>query len=343
MIRNGLKLGILTALALFMAACSSEEQVSKSMEQIQKEEGLPVTVQTVKTKPFEKVLTYYGKFKGYKETTVGAMIGGRVEKILAKPGTAVKKDQVIIEFPEDAPASQYQQAKTAYENSKRTYERMKALHDRGEISQANFEGVEAKYKVDKRNYETMKDMLKLDAPYDGVVTEVFVHEGDNVKGKAALFTVAQLNKMKIRIWLSDDERMQVKRGMTAEATVGGKTFAGEVDEISLSVDPRNQAFYADILFDNPNREILPGLTAAVKVVLYRNPQAVVVARNVLRFKNNKPFVFLAENNTAKKQALTLGLSTGMQYEVASGLKPGDSLIVEGLARLEDGAKIKIVE
>ena len=146
---------------LFLFGCSgNDNNESKSMEQIQKEEGIPVVVQPIVPQKFEKYLTFYGQFKGFKETTVGAMIGGRIEKINAKPGAKVKENQVIIEFPEDAPASQYQQAKSAYENSKKTYERMKALHEKGEISQAQFDGIETKFRVDKRNYETMKDMLK---------------------------------------------------------------------------------------------------------------------------------------------------------------------------------------
>lgn len=332
-------------LGTLLFACSGEDEAqSKSMEDIQKAEGIPVVVDTVKARMFEKDLTFFGQFKGYKETTIGAMIGGRIERIYAKPGDLVKENQIIIEFPKDSPASQYQQAKAAFENSKKTYERMKALHDKGEIAEAQFDAVETKYQVDKRNYETMKDMLTLDAPYDGVVTEVMVHEGDNVKAKTPLFTVAQLNKMKLRIWLSDEERMMVKKGMKAEARVGGKVFVGKVYDLSMSVDPMKQAFYADLIFDNPRGEILPGLTAEVKVVLYQNPQAVAVTRNLVTTgQDGKHFVFLAKDGKAVKQVVTIANESGVLYEIGSGLQVGDPLIVQGNARLTDGAKIKVVK
>jgi RND family efflux transporter MFP subunit len=324
--------------------CSNKERIeSKSMEQIQKEEGFPVTIKKVTLTTFTKSLSFFGKFKGIKETIVGAMIGGRIEKINYRPGANVKKDDVIIQFPEDSPASQYQQAKNAYELSKKTYERMQALYEKGEIAQAKFDGAKTKYLVDKRNYETMKDMLQLDAPYDGTITEIMVQEGDNVKAKTPLFTIAKLNKMRIRIWLSDEERMAIKKGMKAIATIGNKSYIGNVSELSLSVNPMKQAFYADVIFDNKNHDILPGTTADIKIIVYENKNAVVVPRNLIKSENNKNYVFIAENGKAKKQYVTIANSNGIFFEIADGLKTDDPLIVTGVARLNDGIKIKAVK
>ncbi len=327
----------------FLNGCSStEKKEALSMEKIQKKEGFPVTVEKIETKTFRKYLNFVGKFKGIRQTIVGAMIGGRIEKINVKPGDHVKKNQIIIEFPEDSPASQIQQARAAFEVSEKTYKRMKALLKAGQISQAQFDGAEAKYIVAKRNYETMKQMLKLDAPYSGTVTEIMVHEGDNVKAKTPLFTVAKLNKMKIRIWLSDEERLAIKKGMTAYATVGKRVFEGKVGELSLAVDPMKQAFYADLYFDNGSREILPGLTANVKVITYENKNAIVIPKNLIFNDGAKKYVYLAKGSKAVKRYVTVKNENGILAEIGSGLKVGDLLITKGVARLTDGAKIKAV-
>ena len=328
----------------FTGCSGEEEKESKSLEQIQKEEGIPVTVEQVSQQRFVKYLTYFGKFSGEKETIIGAMIGGRIDKINVRPGDFVKKNDVIIQFPEDSPASQYEQAKSAYENSKKTYERMKALYEKGEIAQAQYDGAETQYSVDKRNYETMKDMLKLDAPYDGTITEIMVHEGDNVKEKTPLFTIAKLDKMKIRVQLSDDERMQIKIGMKATATVGGKTFSGKVSDLSLSVNAMTQSFYADLVFDNSKKEILAGTTADVKIITYENDNAITVSRNLVKDENGKNFVFLSNGgSSAKMQLVNIANENGTEYEIKSGLKEGDLLIVKGSSRLTDGTKIKVIK
>ncbi len=335
-------------IVFLLAGCSGGgKKKSQSMEQIQKKQGFPVVIQKVVPKKFEQGLTFYGKFRGIKQTTIGAMIGGRVDKILVKPGDKVKKNQIIIMFPNDAPASQIQQAKAAFVNSEKTYKRMKALLAKGEIAQAQFDGAETKYLVDKRNYETLNQTLHLDAPYDGTLTQIMVHEGDNVKKKSSLFTVAKLNKMKIRLWLSEKERMQIKIGMPVIAAVGDKTFTGKVSVLSLSEDPFKQAFYADVIFNNDKGKILSGTTADVNVEVYSNDNAIVIPRNLVKFDGNKPFVYLAKNAngnySAKKQIVTISHSSGINYEIGSGLSKGDLLIVKGNARLADGFKIKVVK
>lgn len=327
----------------FTGCSDGEVEESKSLEQIQKEEGIPVTVEKIAQQKFVKHLTFFGKFKGDKETIVGAMIGGRIEKINARPGNIVRKNDVIIQFPEDSPASQYQQAKSSFENSEKTFQRMKALFEKGEIAQAQYDGVETQYTVAKRNYETMKDMLRLDAPYDGTITEVMVHEGDNVKEKTALFTIAKLNKMTIRVQLSDDERMQIKIGMKAIANVGSKSFTGKVSELSLSVNPMTQSFYADLVFDNSKREILAGTTADVKIVTYENNNAIVITRNLVKDESGKKIVYLAGDEKAHKRFVTISNENGSSFEIESGLKEGDLLIVKGSSRLTDGTKIKVIK
>ncbi len=331
-------------LGFLIAGCSSDDnKKSQSMEQIQKENGMPVVVKKVEIQKFESSLVFYGKFRGEKQTVIGAMIGGRVEKILLTPGETVKKDQVVIKFPNDAPASQIQQAKAAFVNSEKTYNRMKALLTKGEIAQAQFDGAETKYLVDKRNYETLKQTLHLDSPYDGTITEIMVHEGDNVKKKSPLFTVAKLNKMKIRIWLNEKERMQIKKGMTALATVGKNTFTGKVQSLSLSEDPFKQAFYADLIFNNENRKILSGTTANIKIITYSNPNAIVIPKNLVKKDASGYFVYLAKNEKAKKQYVTVAQLSGINYEIGSGLAEGDLLITKGNARMTNGIKIKVVK
>ena len=336
---------LMSILVLFLfSGCSSDnDKTSKSIEQLQKENGIPVKVEIIKPSRFEKYFSFFGKFKGIKETTTASMFGGRIDKINVKPGDYVKKDQVIVEFPEDAPASKYQQAKAAFLNSEKNYKRMKSLLAKGEIAQAQFDGAETKYLVDKRNYETTKDMLKLDAPYNGIVTEIMVHKGENVKDKTQLFTVADLSRMKIRVWISEEERLQIKKGMKVYATVAGNTFAGKVGDLSIGVDPKKQAFYADLYFDNRNMKIIPGTTADVKIIIYENDNAIVVPVNLIQSDNSGTFVFLSNNSKAKKQYVSIGNKGGINYEIKDGLKVGDALIVEGNMKLTNGIKIKVIK
>ena len=328
---------------LFFIGCGGDEEPAKSMAQIQQEDGIPVQVETLGYMPFEKYQNYFGKLAGIKEATKGAPFGGRIAKINYKVGDYVEANQVVVEFPVDEPGSMYETAKVTYENSKRMYERTKVLLEAGETSQVNFDNVEAQYLVNKRNYENAKQLTFIEAPFSGTIIDIKVNVGDNVNKDAPLFTVAQLYKMRVRIWITEKEINQIKKGLTAEIVFGGKTYTGTVVDKSLALDPAKQAFYAEVEFDNSKREIKSGVTVEVKVLIYKNPKAIIIPRNIVMSDDGGQYVFVDKDGVAEKRYITNGQESGVEYEISSGLQVGDKLVVHGGSQLTNNAKLKVIQ
>jgi len=330
-------------LILLLQSCGKDEQTSKSMEQIQEEEGVPVKVKVVKEEPFKKYLSYFSKLTGLKEATRSAMVGGKIEKINFKVGNFIKEDQVVVQFPTDQPGAQYEQAKSAFDIAEKTYERTKALLETGETSQANFDAAETQYLVAKSNFQAAKDMIFIDAPFDGYLVDMKVNEGDNVKKDAYLFTMSQLGRMKAKVWVTDKEISLIKKGRNAEITYNNKTYPGKVTDVSLGIDPMTQAFYAEIEFPNPKMELKNGLTIEPKILVYENDNAIIIPRNLVQNDGQGSFVFVERNGKAVKKYITSGMDSGIEYEVKKGLKVGDRLITQGAAQLNEGDKVNVIQ
>ncbi len=328
---------------LLLQSCSKEKADAKSMEQIRDEEGVPVKIEILKYQSFEKYYSFFGKLAGIKEATKSAMVGGKIEKINAKVGEQVKKDQVIVEFAEDNPGIQFMQAKDAFDNAEKTYNRMKALLKAGETAQANYDAAETQYLVAKRNFESLKDMLFVDSPFDGILVDMKINEGDNVNKDAHLFTVSQLDKMHTKVWASETEISSIKKGMNASMEYNGKSYRGKVTEVSMAVDPYKQAFYAEVEFDNPKMELRSGVTADIKILIYENRKAIVIPRNLVMTDEKGTYVFLENNGAAEKRYVTNGNDSGLDFEIKNGLKPGDKLIVQGASLLGNGTKVKLIK
>lgn len=334
---------ILFLALLLLAGCGSENSDTKSSEDIRNEEGFPVKVEEIKYQPFEKYLTFFSKLTGVKEATKGAMVGGNITKVNAKIGDYVKEGQVIIQFDTDNPALQYNQAKTTFENAEKNYVRLKALYDAGETSLAAFEGAETQYLVSKRNFESLKKMLFIESPFDGYIVDLKVNPGDGVKSEVPLFTVAQLFKMRSKIWVSEKEIVQFKKGMTAITEFGGQRFVGKIVEIALAVDPARQAFYVEVEFDNSKGILKSGLTNEIKILTYENPKAIILQRNLIMNDENGSYVFVNADGKASKRYIGNGNDSGILYEIKSGLNPGDMLIIKGASQLEDGSKLNVIQ
>ncbi len=328
---------------VLLSGCGQEEKKeTKSMEQIRKEEGVPVKTITVEREKFEKYLSFFSRLKGIKESTKYSTTQDEIKRINYRVGDYVKEDSIVVEFPKDNPAIQYEQTKLAYENSKKTYGRMKALLDEGEVSQAKFDGVETQYLVNKRNYESMRQMLFVEAPISGTLIELNFNEGDDVPARKPMFTIAQLHRMIAEMWVSEEEALQLRKGMPAYIEWYGERFDGRITQISMQMDARKRAFKVEAEFHNPGKKLKSGITADVKIKAYDKEEAIAIPRNLIQKDGDSRYVFLAYGDKAVRTPVQTGLQSGLDVEITSGLETGDKVITKGLSLLEDGRKIKII-
>jgi membrane fusion protein (multidrug efflux system) len=343
-----LKTGILAffAVTLIIASMSSgctreEKPPEKGMEEIQAEEGLPVTVEVLQNQVFKKYLTFFATLSGIKETTEYSKMGDRVVKLNASVGSFVKEGDVIIEFPLDNPQVSFEQAKAALDLSKKNYERLKALYESGDIAKAKLDGAETQYTVDKRNFEAMNQIVKVRAPISGQIVELYVKEGDDIGVGKALFVISQLGTMKAKFWASEAEVAQLKNGMQAVIQNRGEDHTGNIREISMAMDMVRKAFSVEAHFPNSGNKLKSGVTSEVKIKVYENPEAIVIQKNLLNTEKDKDFVYLLKDGKAVKQYVTIGKIEGINVEITEGLKPGDTIINCCKSLLEDGIKVQV--
>lgn len=328
---------------LMFISCQREENKEEalSIEQIREKEGVPVSTIVLQPQEFDKKLNFFAHLSGIQEYKEFSKVADRIQNINVQVGSTVSAGKTIIEFPTNNPALQYNQAKVALENSEKTYKRLKNLLEAGETSQANFDGAEAQYLVNKRNFESLKQLLFVESPISGVVTELFVKEGDNVDYGKHLFTIAQLNRMKAKIWASDEEVVQLKVGMPAVIKINDTEITGRISEIALAKNMDKRAFGVEVQFDNPNRILKSGMTSDLSITVYTKPNTIIVPRNFVQTELGKQFVFLDNNGIAQRREIVIGENASINTEVISGLQAGDKLITNGIALVKDGAKINV--
>ncbi len=334
-------LSVLTTM-LFFGCAKQEKAESKNMEQIYKEEGIPVEVQVMQPEIFIKELTYNANLSGIRQSAAAAMIGGRIEKVNVKVGDYVTKDQVMFEFPEDAPAGQLTQARSAFKLAESTYNRMKNLYAKGGISQQDLDGVETQYKVAEANLDAVMQMLKVRAPIDGFVIAVNVRETDGVHAEDVLAFVSETKQMKARIWATEDEVCQIKNDQNATATWNNKVLTGKVTEVAISMDRSHNAFGVDLVFDNTENLCKSNVIGDIAIQTYKNEDALLVARANVKKDTNGYYVYKINGEKAHKSPVTTGLEND-HFEITNGLEIGDKVIIKGLNLVYDGAKVKVVD
>ncbi len=171
---------VLLFLGIVLSQCGADAVSQNNIEQIYRDEGVPVRTEKVVQKEFTTWLMFNASLNGVEESSAYAMVSDKIEKIHIQVGDYVRKDDVIISFPTNNPYAKYHQAKVAYQNAKTSYERMENLYESGVISQQERDNARTAFDVAAADWESVQQMIQVRAPIEGFVTKINIRESDNV-------------------------------------------------------------------------------------------------------------------------------------------------------------------
>ncbi len=328
---------------LFLSSCSDKTIQAKSMEQIYKEEGVPVRIVKIIPRKFRTELKFHSILKGIKESTAFSAIGAKIEKVLVKVGDYVKKNQILVTLPADSPSASYFQAKISFENARIAFRRINGLFKSGGISLQERDNAKAQLDMVEANWVRAKQMIKVKAPINGYVTKVHISETDNVNKETALVTIAHTEKLKAIIWVSEDDILNIKNGLNAIAIWKENQIKGIVTQVDIAMNLKKQAFRTVVEFDNSDNHFIAGTTVDVNIITSEKNSTIVIERKDILRENKKHFVYVAKNGKSIKQEVSLGGQQGFDTEILQGLQVGEKLITEGQMLLNNNRKIKIVK
>lgn len=326
----------------FLWGCSNNKDNSQSSKN-EIDNVIPVKIKKIERQKFEQYLTFYSKLTGRMENTKTSMIADRVEKIFVRAGQFVKEGQIVLQFPTDNPSLQYQQAKVAYENALKTYNRFKELLKTGETSQQNYDNVETQFLVAKRNYEALKQILFVEAPISGYISNIYVTEGQQIDIGKPLFTISVLDKVRAIAWANEKEIQYLKIGMVGKIIWNEKEYPCKVISVAMKMDDAMKGFRVEFEAANPNLELKSGVTVEIKLKVYENPNAIVIPKVLVeKDTQGNSYVYVEENGIAKKRYIQVGRTSGVEVEVLSGLNDGEHLIIEGNHLVEENVKVSVL-
>ena len=189
---------------------------------------------------------------------------------------------------------------------------------------------------------TLKDGGSLIADFAGKVGKREIAQG--VLGSESLIiTLDDLKKIVIDIKVPENYVGVLKTGLKAEVTSSAykKIFNGKIETISSRIDPSTRSILSRIIVDNSNFEIIPGQLMTVKII-YDEKNQIGVPESAVTIQGNTAFVYTVNEDTAEKKNIEIGKRNFGKVSVISGLNEGDLVISEGISKVRDKGKIKII-
>ena len=189
---------------------------------------------------------------------------------------------------------------------------------------------------------SLKDGESLIADFAGKVGKREIAQG--VLGSESLIiTLDDLKKIVIDIKVPENYVGVLKTGLKAEVTSSAykKIFKGKIETISSRIDPSTRSILSRIIVDNSNFEIIPGQLMTVKII-YDEKNQIGVPESAVTIQGNTAFVYTVNEDTAEKMNIEIGKRNFGKVSVISGLNEGDLVISEGVSKVRDKSKIKII-
>ena len=114
-----------------------------------------------------------------------------------------------------------------------------------------------------------------------------------------------------------------------------------MESISSRIDPSTRSILARIIVVNSKFEIIPGQLMTVKVI-YDETNQIGIPESSVTVQGDTAFVYIINNDTAEKKYIKIGKRNFGKVSIISGLNEGDVVISEGVSKVRDKIKIKIV-
>lgn len=182
-------------------------------------------------------------------------------------------------------------------------------------------------------------------PVRGIVSERLVSLGELVKAGQPIARVVVSDPLKFRGDVPERYSLEIKRDMAVSVALDalGLDAEGRVSRVGPSVSSSSRTFRVEALVPNPRGELKPGLFARARVVMGNDEAVMAIPETAVSALAGVTKVFVLDDAVARERKVDVLRKRGSDALVAGELKPGERVIVTAVARLFDGAEVKLDE
>lgn len=339
-----LKPGMLFCLLIVLVLVQSADTKSAEKRKITK-------VEVIKLAPRRLVsyATYIGHLKPVNRVTLSAEIAGTIAKAPFMVGQRVKNGELLVQFDTRSLELNLKMNQSNYTLALMDYKREKNLYIKKLSTLAKVASLKNRLDVSKVRLDMSKlelEKSRILSPLDGVIKEKFVERGEYIGPGKKVAEIIDISSVLAEVNIPEKDIRFVKPNKKIRVTLDaleGKQFQGYVKTIGLEADLKSRSFEVEVAVQNPDRELLPGMLARLKMLTLSIDRQVVIPRYTIQEEEDGSFVYAVKNNRTEKRPIKLGISVAGEVQVLSGLKFGEYIVETGQQLVTDQEIVKIIE
>ncbi len=367
LLRKVIYAALFTALGYYLHALTTPDYAA-----MMQHPGDPfVTVRELSKKDLTDKKKFIAEAEAVNSVDLVPQVSGYLEKVLFEDGSFVHAGDVLFVIEQDKFKAALEAAQADLEKAKADliqiesdYKRQVKLYKDKVTSKATLEAAENRYAQAKSNIKQAEANLKtaqinmdyteIKAPISGYIGKALVSKGNAVGPSVpSMARIVQTDPIRIAFSVSDKERIAFLNSIKdSDSDIRFEIVypTGDIQTADISalfsdneVNPETASVFVYLDLKNENKALIPGNYVDILVSRGQPQKSLVVPLTALAQDINGTYVLTVNDEQIVEQKyITLGKISGAYQEVLDGLNEQDKVIVQGLQKVQAGAKVKPV-
>lgn len=306
-----------------------------------------VQVDQVREDEFLDTLEAIGTAAANEALEISSTVTATVESIHFSDGDRVERGDLLVQLEAGEQLGVVKEEQVRLQDAERQLEHYRKLARSKSIPKTQLDEQQAIVDARKAALKAAEGELHhytLRAPFSGKLGVRRVSPGSLVKPGSIITTLDDLSVIKVDFTIPETFLQSVENGMRIICRTDawpGQQFVGTVTHIDSRINPATRALAVRAELDNPEGHLRPGMLLTLELIKNRG-QSLMVPEKALAPMKGEQFVFvIGDDNIAQRRTVTIGRRMPGKVEILSGLVAGETIVVEGGYRLQQGIPVKI--
>ena len=307
----------------------------------------PLLITTVPARKgeFTHFVEVTGSVLSKKNVNISAETMGRILDIPAVEGMRVSKGQVLARIDAESIQRSVEEMENSLSLARTVFEKQERLWNQKIGTEIQY--LEAKNRKEglEKSLSSMKSQLSksvVRAPFNGTIETVRVKLGELVQPGSQMFQFVGESDLYIEADISESYISVLSKGDSVAITFPSikKTITTKVSATGSIINPNNRTFKVEVFLPSLP-DVKPNMISVLKIQDYKNNSSVVVPAHLILADTKGDYIFVVENNIAKKKYVTRGYTSGEETEIVSGLQGTEQLVDKGFREVGDNFSVNV--
>lgn len=315
----------------------------------------PVTVSATAavSEKWRDDLTSVGTLVAVLGTDVSSQVAGKIVKINFESGTEAKKGDILVKIDDSVDEADLANSVAALKLAELTYERGKELYSNRNYPKASLDKDKASLDQAQAQVEKIKATIALKtirAPFSGKLGIRQVNLGQYLGVGTTIVSLQSLDPIYVNFSIPANQAGKLAVGQEVVVNTEGdtkKAYKGKITSLDSQVNTNTRNILVQATIANPERKLIPGMFADVKVFLSEAKPVVVIPQTAVSYSLYGDSVFVVTKpkegtgTVVERRNVTVGAKRSDKVAIVKGVKAGEQVVTSGQIKLKPGSAVQI--